>query len=385
MRFIYNLKASRDKRPKRSGPISSKDYADAENYLHRQAQLEYADEVAVLQNNKAFNDDDMKQIDKTSQIYRLVPYLDENDVLRAKGRIDAAKGIGINTKRPILLPRDNHITDLIIRFYHAKYMHHNSETVVNEIRQKYVIPRLRTKLKTVVKSCQLCKNRKAKPIPPLMGELPAARLMSFTRPFTFIGIDYFGPMFVTVGRSTEKRWGVLVTCLTTRAIHIEVSYTLSTDSCIMVLRNMIARRGSPREIYSDNGTNFRGASVELKRAVAKIDEAALVREFNSETTKWVFIPPASPHMGGSWERLIRSVKVVLAQMVMPRNPNDEILKCQLIAVENIVNSRPLGYVPLDNETEEAITPNHFLIGSSNGIKPLGEMTDDGAVLRKNYM
>lgn len=235
-----------------------------------------------------------------------------------------------------------------------------------------MIPHLRAQLKKVITNCQSCKITRARPIPPLMGPLPNARMMSFTRPFTYIGVDYFGRMIVVVGRSDVKRWGVLVTCLTTRAIHLEVSDNLSTDSCIMALRRVFANRGQPRAIYSDNGTNFRGADVELIRITKLIDKNAMAREFNSEITKWNFIPPASPHMGGSWERLVRSVKIVLTKIMPTRRPRDELLRTMLTEVANIVISRPLTYILLTSENEEALTPKHFLVGSSSGLKPKGE-------------
>lgn len=97
-----------------------------------------------------------------------------------------------------------------------------------------------------------------------MASLPKARLAAFTRPFTYVGVDCFGHITVALGRRVEKRWGMFFTCLTIRAVHIEVAYTLSTDSCVMCLTNFMARRGTPLEIYSDNGTNFHGADNEFK-------------------------------------------------------------------------------------------------------------------------
>lgn len=186
MRFVHNLKASREHHPKRTGLVSKEDFIDAENYIYRQSQSNaYADEIALLESNRLPHADKVQQIDKTSPIYRHNPYLDENGVIRAKGRIDAACGVCMDTKRPILLPKGDRITDLIIRYYHANYVNLNGETVVN------------VALKSIVRSCQICKNRTAEPIPPLMGNLPTARLMSYTRPFTYMGTDYFGPMNVS--------------------------------------------------------------------------------------------------------------------------------------------------------------------------------------------
>lgn len=215
-----------------------------------------------------------------------------------------------------------------------------------------------------------------------MADLPDARLAAYTRPFTHVGIDYFGPMEVAIGRRVEKRWGMLDTCLTTRAVHIEVAHSLSTDSCIMAIRNMIARRGVPRHIYSDRGTNFVGTCKELGRVMHELNYEEIMKEFVDSETSWSFNPPLSPHMGGSWERLIRSVKASLKALNLPRRPTDEVLHNTLLEIENTVNSRPLTHVPVENDAAPALTPNHILLGSSNGVKPLTILDDSNTVVRQ---
>ncbi|XP_073841210.1 uncharacterized protein [Musca autumnalis] len=194
------------------------------------------------------------------------------------------------------------------------------------------------------------------------------RLGAYEKPFTYTGIDFFGPMIVTFGRRSEKRWGVIFTCMTTRAIHLEVAHSLDTSSCIMCLRNFIGRRGYPRVIYSDNGTNFKATERILREELQRLNESELARSFDD--IKWYFNPPAAPHMGVAWERLVRSVKTVLHQAYPNNKFNDETLRSALIEVEFIINSRPLTFVSLESEDDEALTPNHLLLGSSTGYKPI---------------
>ncbi len=143
-------------------------------------------------------------------------------------------------------------------------------------------------------------------------------------------------------------------------MHLEIAYSLSTDSCILAVRNFIARRGSSLEIWSDNGTNFKGAEKELESAFKLLDKNHITRTFTSAATNWRFIPPASPHMGGAWERLVRSVKQVLKQILTTSRPSDKLLRAVFMEA---VNSRPLTYIPIDHEEEEeeTLTPNHFLL------------------------
>lgn len=135
------------------------------------------------------------------------------------------------------------------------------EISCNEIRQKYWIPGLRNAMKKVRKLCNHCCLKRAKEFPPFMAPLPEVRVTRGMRAFTHTGKDYFGPIEVKVLRRTVKRYGVLFTCLKTRAVHLEVAHSLSTDSMIMALERFVSRRGEPMEMWSDNGTNFKGADA----------------------------------------------------------------------------------------------------------------------------
>lgn len=379
LRFIENLKSKIKNSICSVGFLSSRELCRAENTLYRQAQEEsYSEEISCLESG-------MCQITKTSPIYKDMPYIDENKVMRARSRIDSVNNVPFSVKRPILLPKDNRITELIMSYYHKMYHHGNSETVINELRQKFIIPAMRVKLRSIKNRCQWCKNKSARPQPVVMGDLPAARLSTFTRAFSCIGIDYFGPLFVAVRRCREKRWVMLITCLTTRGIHLELVSSLSTDSCILGLRRFMSLKGTPRQIYSDNATNFKGASRELEAAMEKVNSKLIAQHFTTANTEWSFIPPASPHMGGAWERMVRSVKTVLmSTFPLKTTPNEETLMTLLLEAANIINSRPLTYVPLDNDTDEALTPNHFILGCSNGLKSLGDFQGDGSALKYNW-
>lgn len=342
----------------------------------------FSEEVSLLNYNEA----NMKKqkLPKNSSLYKLRPYLDTTGLLRMRGRIDACEFVEECTKRPILLPRQHYVTWLIIADIHQRHCHVNHQTTLNEIRRRFYVPQLRATYNKVKSNCQFCKNRTAKPLAPIMADLPKTRLQPFCRPFSFVGVDYFGPMLVLVGRRHEKRWGVIITCMTVRAIHIEVAHSLTTDSCILALRNFIARRGSPLRICSDRGTNFIGAEKELKQAFSKINQDELMRYFTTPETDWTFNPPASPHFGGAWERLIQSIKKSLRNIQQTRVPTDEILKNMLVEIELIINSRPLTELPLEDEFSDVLTPNHFLLGSSNGSKPLVPFDNSVCALKNNW-
>lgn len=325
-----------------------------------------------------------EQLPKDSRLRYLTPKLNEDNILIVDGRATNVKDIDTLVNTPVILDGKHRYTRLLVQHYHEQFAHGTTETVVNELRQKYWLINLRRTVKTVTSQCQRCRIDKAKVSPPRMSCLPRARLEHHERPFTNTGIDYFGPMNVAVGRRREKRWGVLFTCLVSRAVHIEVASSLTTDSAMMALQRMGSRRGYPSHIFSDNGTNLRGANEELKRALREIDQTRLQDYGTNKGIEWHFIPPASPHMGGSWERLIRSVKTALKAILRERTPTDECLTTLLIEVEHMVNSRPLTHVSSDPKDPEAITPNHFLIGGSSGFRPSGIFIDADLYRKKKW-
>ena len=153
----------------------------------------------------------------------------------------------------------------------------------------------------------------------------------------------------------------------------------------MAVRRFVSRRGAPVEIFSDNGTNFLGASNQLKREAEELVHH-LASTFTNTTTRWSFNPPGAPHMGGAWERMVRSVKVSIEGILEnQRRPDDEILETVVIEAEAMINSRPLTYIPLESAEQESLTPNHFLLGSSSGVKQKPVLpTEYHATLRNGW-
>ena len=99
-----------------------------------------------------------------------------------------------------------------------------------------------------------------------------------------------------------------VSGLAIRAIHIEISQDLSTDSLIQAVCQFVSRWGTPRELFSDNGTNFKGAKVKVKQALQAWNEERIRDQMRAKGINWHFSPPSASHTGGVWERMIRSVR-----------------------------------------------------------------------------
>ena len=147
-----------------------------------------------------------------------------------------------------------------------------------------------------------------------MANLPSDRVTPDKPPFTFVGIDCFGPFSVKRGRSLVKRYGIIFTCLTIRAVHIEVIHSMNTDSFVDSLRRFIARRGKPEIIRSDNGINFTSGEKEIREAILQWNQRNIHEFLVQQNVQWIFNPPMASHMGGVWERVIRSVRNVIGAL-----------------------------------------------------------------------
>ena len=187
-----------------------------------------------------------RALSRNSSLLPLQPVLVDG-IMRVGGRLDKAP-IQFEAKHQAILPPAHPLPRLLVQDLHEKHLHVGREHTLALVRQTFWISRGKSFVRKIINDCLHCKRRRAKPNVPVMASLPKERLALCEPPFTNTGVDYFGPMNVKRGRVTEKRWGCLFTCLTTRAVHLELAGDLSTDSFIMALRRLRGRRGNPRTI-----------------------------------------------------------------------------------------------------------------------------------------
>lgn len=349
-------------------PIEVSELDQAELEIHKCVQAQaFKSEIPVLKARSTSVNS--TRVLKCSSIYKLDPIL-VNGLVRVGGRLHCAP-IDIDAKHPIIVPKGHPLAILIARYYHHKCGHSGLEHTLAFIRERYWIINARTTVRNVLNSCVSCRRRQASVNKQKMASLPRDRVTPTYPPFTFTGVDLFGPYEVRRGRSTVKRYGVLFTCLTVRAIHIEVASSLDTDAFLNALRRFIARRGHPREIRSDNGGNFVKGERELREMIDEWNQSQIHDFLTQRGVKWKFNPPAGSHHGGVWERCIRTVRKVLRALVHEQTMDEESLHTLMCEVESIVNSRPITKVSEDPRDPEPLTPNHLLLLHAGPTAPPG--------------
>ncbi|XP_059053102.1 uncharacterized protein LOC131847536 isoform X5 [Achroia grisella] len=210
--------------------------------------------------------------------------------------------------------------------------------------------------------CSFGQRYKAQNLQPIMGQLPTERtLLEF--PFYNTSVDYAGPILIASrkGRGCQliKSYISIFVCQAVKAVHLELVTDLTKESYMAALNRFVSRRGKPRNILSDNGTNFVGTSNELQRFLHSSNVAS---DMVQEGIQFSFAPPYSPHFNGLAEAVVRSMKHHLKRLLKLTHLTYEEMSTCLTQIEAILNSRPLTPLSSDPCDYSALTPAHLLIG-----------------------
>jgi hypothetical protein len=330
----------------------------------------YPEEISALAH--------MKRVKKSSSLYKLNPMF-EDDVLRLRGRLSYSE---LN-KCQYILPKNHHVSELVIQHYHHVSGHSGREYVLSLLRKKFWIIHGNTAVRRVLSKCTNCRKIQGRVGEQKMADLPSDRLKINKPPFSSTGVDFFGPFMVKRGRAQVKRYALLFTCLTTRAVHIEVAHGLDTTSFLNGVNRFIARRGKPETIRSDNGGSFVRGEKEIRDGITAWNQSHIHTHLLQKGIDWIFNPPLGSHHGGIWERCIRTARKILNSLLRQQVVDDDGLNTLMCEVESIMNGRPITKVSDDQNDIEALTPNHLLMFQAGKSKlPIGVFYQDDQYQRR---
>ena len=277
LRFRNNLQRSqsenaqnrcfRKEKSKIIQPLSVEELHETEIQIAKFLQRKYfSDELQSLSIGKT--------VKESSRLVSLDPFLDNNGIIRVGGRLNYAP-IKFSRKHQILISHNSNVAALLIDYFHTTLGHVGRLHVLSMLQKKYWITNANSVTRSILNRCYECRKVHGELGKQKMADLPPDRETPGMPPFSFVGIDYFGPLTVKRVRCSVKRYGVLFTCLVLRVMHIKISHTLDTSSFINALRRFIARRGAVIEIRSDNATNFVGTEKELKLLINEWNQTAI--------------------------------------------------------------------------------------------------------------
>ena len=318
----------------------------------------------------------MKEV-RNSRISSLSPFIDPHNVLRAGGRYGRADYLPYSMRFPIILPghQDENIRSLIRHCHVAanRGMHLSKVQTYYHLRQKYYILGGKTSVSFVLNRCVVCQRLTKRVCGQTEGDLPRSRL-EMVAPFENSGVDIAGPFHVKHGRGTSKRWLMLVCCMVTRAVGLYPIRDMTTSAVINALIRMNAHFPSLKNLYSDQGSNFKGADREIHEEIKAWDKAQVNSELGKLNLTWHFGPADCGSAGGAWERLIGMTKKLIRSVVGTENLDNDEFETVIAGAMGIMNRRPLIRASADINDPMVLSPSHFLYpylftNSSTSIVP----------------
>ncbi|KAK3542225.1 hypothetical protein QTP86_018786, partial [Hemibagrus guttatus] len=310
-----------------------------------------------------------------SALRKLNPYIDSRGLLRIGGQLKNAT-LDLKEKFPLIIPGRSHAAKLLVEHYHRVKHQGRVFTESTICNAGYWIVGVKKLINSILHKCVMCNKLRGKVTEQKMADLPIDCL-STEQPFTYVGLDVFGPWTVVMrctrgGQAQSKRWAVLFTCMSTRAIHIELIDFMDSSTFINALRRFFALQGPAKQIRSDCGTNFVGACKELEIVLTDSQQPSVKRYLGGEGCSWVFNPPHASHMGGAWERMIGVSRRILDSMLQQISPScltHEVLSALMAEVIGIVNSRPLVPISSDPDSPFLLTPAMLLTQKGHSVLP----------------
>ena len=237
----------------------------------------------------------------------------EGEVWRCGGRLQHAD-LSQSERNPIILPREHHLTELIVLRAHDKMYHNGTKETLTEIRSRFWIIKGRSLVKKLIHKCPICRRHEGPhyqipPPPPLPGYR-----VSQQPPFESTGVDFAGPLHIHYpgNHETNKVWLCLFTCAVIRAVHLDLVPDMSAPSFVRCLKRFVARRGVPRRLISDNAQTYKCSEKMLKTMMKQHE---VFQYLNNNKIQWIFNVERAPWWGGLFERMVKSTKRCLRKVI----------------------------------------------------------------------
>lgn len=366
LRFRLCLVESQERRARISAPLSSTEVDHAFLACVAWSQrVNFEQQLAILSQGQSLT--------RTHPMSHLQPVLDPAGIMRV-GREPECAILPDDQRHRVILPSRCHLSTLIIDWAHIRALHGGSQLTHAYVLRKAWILRGTSSVKSYVRNCATCNGMRSSRLEQQLGNLPAEQVTA-TRPFSRVGLDYAGPLFVrsTKGRGHRFATGYVAffMCLSTKAVHLELVGDLTTNAFLAALRRFAGCRGRPREIWSDDASTFHGTNAGLRALLrkAEIDWIQVADSLAREGIQWSFIPPGAPHFGGLHESAVTSVKSHIKRVIGAQILTDEESYAFLMQIEMCVNSRPLTPISGEVDDSDVLTPGHFLVGTPSKQMP----------------
>ena len=326
--------------------------ASAEAFLVEQSQREsFPDDYKWLASGK--------ELPGNNKMSKLSPFVTQG-IIKVGGRLQEST-LPSDVKHPALLPRSHPLTRLKVMSVHAQIHHQGRHLTLGALRQKGLhVQNSKSVLKKTLSSCVICKRLRGTLCHQKMANLPGDRVEEVA-PFTYSGVDLFGPFAVHDGKTTRRTNAtktehvVIFACLMSRAVHLEPCPNLDTSSFRNALDRFLSIRGTCMKLRSDNGSNL----VCTSKQIATLDLQAVQENLAVKGISWEFNPPGASHFGGHYERKIGAIRRILEGACVQHSKHElsrDEFHTLLQQSASIVNNTPLWEVSASPDEPAPLTP-----------------------------
>ena len=293
---------------------------------------------------------------------QLAPFVDSAGVLRVGGRLQNSN-VPFDFKYPIILSPNHPVSTLVIQHYHIQVAHQGRHITHGKLRMNgFHIQNAKSAINKICSSCVTCRKLRRPTESQIMANLPSDRLEEVP-PFTYCGLDVFGPFYVNQNKSTRantgqrKVWGLIFVCMTCRAVHIELMPGMDTSSFRNAFQGFVAIRRTPKRLRSDQGSSFISSRNQMEQETVNV--TAIQDFLSKQDIEWVMNPPYASNFGGHYERKIGSIRRIfegcMASSGVKTLSYDELHTMMQISC-SIVNNTPLTSVSDDPNDPMPLTP-----------------------------
>ena len=370
LRLYDRLRNGRPDPDNRGKLLKGLELQQAEHWLWKHSQARsFSKEFQAL--NKQHH------IAPSSRLRSLNPFMGTDGLIRVGGRV-ANSSLSLSQQHPVIVDSKDSLIQKYFRHLHVCLEHCGPSLLLCSTGNRLHVLGARQLSRTVCSQCITCRRKNPRPIPQQMGNLPEERTTSSQAAFTETGIDFAGPFTLKLSHTRRPvkvpAFICVFVCLATKAVHLEATTDLTTETFIACLKRFIARRNCPTTIHSDSGPNFVGAHNDLRKLYQLLEEeeshSVIHRYLLQNRVTWTHSPARAPHFGGLWESAVKSMKRHLNKIMGSLLFTYEELTTIICQVEACLNSRPL--IPMTSHNLDGLatlTASHFLLSKAPRAYP----------------
>ena len=316
---------------------------------------------------KYFNLQNPKIKDIPNLIRQINVYKDKFGLLRVGSKFTRFDKKLKTSYFPILLPKDNWLTNLIIMNMHEMYLHSGSYALLNELRKRFYVPCYFSNVKKVLKTCVSCRRFNERSIKINQSSYREVRVHPCEVPFANCYLDYMGPFYVKHKTIKSKIWILVITCMWSRAVNMKICVDMSTKEFIRAIQLHTFEFGLPQFCVSDLGSQIVAGANTITTLISDPETQLYFQENNIQPLKFDHFYKGHSQLGSLVEICVKMTKKLIYGAIKTNVLDLRDFEFIIAQTIHVVNRRPIAFKDSlrSNNIEdvpETITPEKLIKG-----------------------